>query len=126
MAFPRRHHFKKRHGERHGELHGERHGVRHGVRHGERHGESHGEHPPRLPEAHELMQPEHTGSESAYMKSLIDSRAKVTVVLRSGEQLQGHIRYYDRDCFSIGTVNNGPKLFLRKDSVCYIAEDQDQ
>jgi small nuclear ribonucleoprotein (snRNP)-like protein len=122
MAFPRRHHFKKRHGEGHGELHGERHGVRHGVRHGERHGER----PPRFPEAHELMQPEHTGSESTYMKSLIDTHAKVTVVLTSGERLQGHIRYYDRDCFSIGTVNNGPKLFLRKDSVCYIAEDQDQ
>jgi sRNA-binding regulator protein Hfq len=121
MAFPRRHHFKKRHGEKHGEQHGERHGVRHGVRHGERFAER----PVKLPEAHELMQPEHTGSESAYMKSLIDSHARVTVVLRSGERLQGHIRYFDRYCFSIGTVNNGPKIFLRKESVSYIAEDRE-
>jgi small nuclear ribonucleoprotein (snRNP)-like protein len=115
MAFPRRHHFKKRHGEKHGERHGQRYGDRQADRHFER--------PGKLPEAHELMQPEYTGSESAYMKSLIDSHAKVTVVLTSGERLQGHIRYCDRYCFSIGTVNNGPKIFLRKDSVSYIAED---
>jgi hypothetical protein len=36
----------------------------------------------------ELVHLEHTGSESAYMKSLIDSRARVTVVLTDGEQLQ--------------------------------------
>ena len=117
MAFPRRHHFKKRHGEKHGEQHRERHGARHGERFAER--------PARLPEAHELMQPEHTGSESTYLKSLVDSHAIVTVVLTSGERLQGQIRYYDRYCFSIGTVNNGPKIFIRKDSVSYIAEDQE-
>jgi RNA chaperone Hfq len=97
MAFPNRHHFKKRHMERHS---------------------------PPLPDAHELMQPEHTGAESAYLKSLIDSRTKVTVVLVNGERLQGRIRYYDRDCFSIGLSATGPRIFLRKDSICYISEDK--
>ncbi len=97
MSFPRRHHFRRRHAE----------------------------HPMRLPEAHDLMQPEHTGSESEYLKSLIDSRKKVTVVLDSGEKLQGHIRYYDRFCFSIGVANKGPKIFLRKASVLYISEDEE-
>ena len=117
MAFIKRHHFKKRHEERHGD--------RHGIHHAQRHGEQHRGHSPRFPEAHELMQPEHTGSESAYMKSLIDSHAKVTVVLSSGERMQGHIRYYDRFCFSIGPADNGPKIFVRKDSVSYIAIDEE-
>jgi RNA chaperone Hfq len=96
MAFPKRHHFKKRHSERHS-------------------------HP--APDAHALMQPEHTGSESEYLKSLIDSRTKVTVVLTNGERLQGRIRYYDHDCFSIGLSATGPRIFLRKDSVSYILEE---
>jgi len=69
------------------------------------------------------VQPGSTGSESAFFKSLVDSHAKVTVVLKNGERLRGHIRYYDRDCFSIGLSATGPRFFLRKDSVCYIAEE---
>ena len=98
MSFPRRHHFRRRHAE----------------------------HPVRHPEMHDLIQPEHTGSESAYLKSLIDTRKKVTVVLKSGEKLQGHVRYYDRYCFSIGVADEGPKIFLRKASVSYISEDEDR
>jgi len=71
----------------------------------------------------DLMPLKDTGSESAYLKSLVDSRAKVTVVLKSGERLQGRIRYYDRHCFSVGLSARGPKIFLRKASVSYICEE---
>ncbi len=74
-------------------------------------------------EVHNLVNPENTGSETAYLKSLIDARAKVTVVLKSGERLRGHVRYYDRDCFSVGLSARGPRLFLRKESVSYICEE---
>jgi sRNA-binding regulator protein Hfq len=74
-------------------------------------------------EAQARVPQEHTGSENAYMRSLIDSRAKVTVVMTSGERFQGRIRYYDRHCFSIGLSSEGPKLFLRKSSVSYISEE---
>ena len=94
--FPKQHHFKRRHTEHHS---------------------------PPQPDVHELMQPEQTGSEPEYLRSLIDSRAKVTVVLTNGERLQGRIRYYDKDCFSIGLSGAGPRIFLRKDSVLYILED---
>ncbi len=96
MSFPRRHPFKRKHHER----------------------------AEKQQDVHELMQPEHTGSEAAYLKSLIDSHTKVTVVLDTGERLEGRIRYYDGECFSIGPSTPGPKLFVRKDSVAYIAEDQ--
>jgi len=72
---------------------------------------------------HDLIRPEHTGSESDYLKSLVDSRAKVTVVLKTGERMQGRIRYYDRHCFSIGLSPQGPKIFIRKASVSYISEE---
>ena len=71
----------------------------------------------------DLVRPEHTESESAYLKSLVDSRAKVTVVLKSGEKLRGRVRYYDRDCFSVGLSARGPRVFLRKASVSYISEE---
>ena len=61
--------------------------------------------------------------ESAYLKSLIDSRAKVTVVLMSGERLQGRIRYYDSDCFSIGLSAAGPRIFLTQRQRLYMLED---
>lgn len=73
--------------------------------------------------AQELVHPEHTGSEAAYLQSLVDSHAQVTVLLDSGERLRGRIRYYDQDCFSIGLSAKGPRIFLRKASVCYISED---
>jgi small nuclear ribonucleoprotein (snRNP)-like protein len=66
---------------------------------------------------------ESTGQEAAYLKSLIDSRTMIVVVLTSGETLRGHVRYYDRDCFSLGPADGGPKLFLRKSSIRYIYEE---
>jgi small nuclear ribonucleoprotein (snRNP)-like protein len=78
--------------------------------------------PDNAPKMQDLVHPEHTGSESAYLQSLVDSRATVTVVLKDGERLNGHIRYYDRHCFSIGLSAEGPRIFLRKASISYISE----
>lgn len=75
------------------------------------------------PHYEDLVNPESTGTESSYLKSLIDSRAKVTVTMINGEQFQGRIRYYDRYCFSVGLSSEKRKIFLRKDSVSYITED---
>jgi len=75
------------------------------------------------PKARDFTQPGDTGSESSYLRSLMDSHATVTVVLKTGERFQGHIRYYDRHCFSLGLSAHGPRLFLRKASVSYIAEE---
>ena len=71
----------------------------------------------------ELAHPESTGTESSYIKSLIDSRTPVTVTMINGVQFHGHIRYYDRDCFSIGLSSEKRNIFLRKDSVSHITEE---
>jgi RNA chaperone Hfq len=62
-------------------------------------------------------------TESSYLKSLIDSRSKVTVFMKNGERFNGRIRYYDRDCFSIGLSTEKRKIFLRKEHVSYISEE---
>jgi len=101
MEFSKHHHFRKRH-------------FHHQPNHHQ---------PIRHDEVNDLVHPEHTGSESSYLKSLVDSRAPVTVVLTTGEKLHGRIRYYDRHCFSIGLSSKGPRLFIRKENVSYIAEE---
>jgi small nuclear ribonucleoprotein (snRNP)-like protein len=103
MSFPRQHHFRRRDRNPNRESQSEFFAQPSGVQ--------------------DHIHPEHTGSESDYLKSLVDSRAKVTVVLTTGERLQGRIRYYDQDCFSIGLSGRGPRLFLRKENVAYIVEE---
>jgi small nuclear ribonucleoprotein (snRNP)-like protein len=78
---------------------------------------------PQEEEPANLPDPFVTGSEAAYFRSLIDSHTTVTVVLTTGERLRGHVRYYDRDCFSLGMDDGGANLFLRKDSVRCISEE---
>jgi hypothetical protein len=67
--------------------------------------------------------PGNTGLEASELRALVDTRAIVTVVLKTGDQLRGRIRYYDRDCFSLGPAGGGPKIFLRKSSVLYISQE---
>lgn len=75
-----------------------------------------------LPDEGELPDLDSTGSEASYFRSLVDSKSRVTVVLTNGERIRGRVRYYDRDCFSVG-VNGGANTFLRKSSVKYILEE---
>lgn len=63
-----------------------------------------------------------TGSEAAYLRSLVDSRRTVTVLLRSGEKLRGRVRYADRSCFSIRLEPDGPNILVRKASVQFIED----
>ncbi len=66
---------------------------------------------------------ESTGMESLYLRDLVESEKIVVIVLTSGEQVRGHVRYYDKDIFSIGPVDGGPKMLLRKSGVRYMYEE---
>lgn len=76
---------------------------------------------PKSPRSQKPADIENTGYEANYFKELVDHEIPIVVVLRTGEELQGQVRYYDRDVFSLGQ-ENGPKLFLRKSSVRYLYE----
>lgn len=65
---------------------------------------------------------ENTGMESLYLKELVEDEKLMVVVLSTGEEVRGYIRYYDRDVFSIGPEDDSPKIFLRKASIRYMYE----
>ena len=67
-----------------------------------------------------------TGSEAVYLRLLVDSGATVTVLLTSGEELVGKVRYYDRDCISLGLAPRGPNVLVRKDQVLLLREQSQQ
>jgi hypothetical protein len=66
---------------------------------------------------------ENTGMESLFFKELIEDEKLIVVVLNNGEEVRGYIRYYDRDVFSIGPADGGPKQFIRKSGVRYLYEE---
>ncbi len=78
--------------------------------------------PPRPPSM-APSDPEVTGAEAAYLKTLVDMGTEVVVVLKTGEQLRGQVRYYDRDVFSLGQGEGAPKLLIRKSSIRYLYEE---
>lgn len=65
---------------------------------------------------------ENTGMEALYLKQLIDNETTVVIVLTSGEEVRGQVRYYDKDVFSVGPADGGPKMFLRKSGIRYMYE----
>ncbi len=68
---------------------------------------------------------ENTGREMAYLDKLVRNETVVAVVMNSGETLRGCVRYYDRDVFSLRPVDGGPKLFLRKENIRYLYEENE-
>ena len=78
---------------------------------------------PRVPPVPKVVDHDDTGREAAYLKELVDQEVPVVVVLRTGEQLRGIVRYYDADVFSLGPASGGPKLLLRKTGVRYLYEE---
>jgi len=77
----------------------------------------------KFPNTKKLANPESTGTESSYLKSLVDSHTKVTVTMMDGESFRGHIRYYDTYCFSVGLLSEKRKIFIRKENVSHITEE---
>lgn len=67
-----------------------------------------------------------TGMEGYYLKQLIEYETPVVVVLNTGEKIRGVVRYYDRDVFSLGPADGGPKMFLRKESIRYLYEEPEE
>jgi hypothetical protein len=65
-----------------------------------------------------------TGMEGYYMKQLIENEQIVVVVLNTGDPIRGYVRYYDKDTFSVGPADGSPKVFLRKENIRYLYEEE--
>ena len=63
--------------------------------------------------------PEQTHAENYYYQKQIQAKTVMVVVLKDGEQVQGLIEWYDRNCLKI-TRNGGGNLLVYKPSIRYI------
>jgi host factor-I protein len=63
--------------------------------------------------------PEQTHAENFYWVKQMQSRTPMTVVLTSGEELNGTIEWYDRDCIKL-TRYGSPNLLIYKHMVKFI------
>ena len=65
--------------------------------------------------------PAETGEEAAFLRSLGENQAAVTVRLLSGETVNGWIEYYDEKMVRL-TRTDAPNLFIYKEQIAYIVE----
>jgi RNA chaperone Hfq len=63
--------------------------------------------------------PEQTHAENYYYQKQIQSKTLVVLVLKDGEQVQGLIEWYDRNCIKLSR-NGGSPLLIYKPAIRYI------
>ena len=69
--------------------------------------------------------PEQTHAENFYWVKQMQSRTPMTVVLTNGEELQGTIEWYDRDCIKL-TRYGSPNLLIYKHCIKYLYKDGEE
>jgi sRNA-binding regulator protein Hfq len=77
--------------------------------------ESSGGHAPRRRSA----PPELTNAEAFYYLKQMNNKTPMVVVLETGEQLRGHIEWYDRGCLKVHR-DEGPNVLIFKHSIKYL------
>jgi host factor-I protein len=68
--------------------------------------------------------PEHTSAEAFYYVKQMNNRTPMVVVLDDGEQLHGHIEWYDRACIKLNR-EGGPNLLVYKHSIKYLLKEDE-
>jgi sRNA-binding regulator protein Hfq len=79
-----------------------------------------GGHPRRRP-----APPEHTSAEAFYYLKQMNNQTPMVVILDDGEELRGHIEWYDRSCLKVHR-EEGPNLLLFKHSIKYLYKQEEE
>jgi host factor-I protein len=66
-----------------------------------------------------------TNAEAFYYLKQMNTQTPMVVVLDNGEQLQGHIEWYDRGCLKVHRPD-GPNLLVFKHSIRYLYKAEDE
>jgi len=66
-----------------------------------------------------------TNAEAFYYLKQMNSRTPMVVVLDNGEQLRGHIEWYDRGCIKVHRTE-GPNLLVFKHSIRYLYKQEEE
>ena len=73
----------------------------------------------REPGRRRQVPPENTSAEAFYYVKQMNNRTPMVVVLDDGEELRGHIEWYDRACIKLNR-EGGPNLVIYKHSIKYL------
>ena len=85
-----------------------------------REGGNHHGHPRRRP-----APPEVTAAEAFYYLKQMNHKTPMVVILDDGEELRGHIEWYDRGCIKVHR-EEGPNLLLFKHSIKYLYKQEEE
>jgi sRNA-binding regulator protein Hfq len=69
--------------------------------------------------------PEGTNAEAFYYLKQMNAQTPMVVVLDDGEQLRGHIEWYDRACLKVHR-KDGPNLLVYKQHIKYLYKQEDE
>ena len=69
--------------------------------------------------------PDSTSAEAFYYVKQMNSRTPMVVVLDSGEQLRGHIEWYDRNCIKVNR-DDAPNLLIFKHAIKYVYKQEEE
>jgi RNA chaperone Hfq len=69
--------------------------------------------------------PEQTSAEAFYYLKQMNNRTPMVVVLDNGEQLRGHIEWYDRSCIKVNR-DDAPNLLLFKHAIRYLYKQEEE
>jgi sRNA-binding regulator protein Hfq len=81
---------------------------------------SHGGGPRRRP-----APPEQTNAEAFYYLKQMNNKTPMVVVLDDGEQLRGHIEWYDRGCLKVHR-ENAPNVLVFKHTIKYLYKQEEE
>ena len=73
----------------------------------------------RPPAAKKSTPPDQTNAEQFYYSKQMQSKTHMVVVLTDGEQLEGVLEWYDRDCLKLNRTG-APNLLLFKHCIKYM------
>lgn len=73
----------------------------------------------RPPMAKKSTPPEQTNAEQFYYSKQMQGKTHMIVMLTDGEQIEGVIEWYDRDCLKLNRIG-APNLLLYKHCIKYM------
>jgi host factor-I protein len=71
------------------------------------------------------LPPEQTSAEAFYYLKQMNNRTPMVVALDNGEQLRGHIEWYDRGCIKVNREGS-PNLLVFKHCIKYLYKQEEE
>jgi host factor-I protein len=69
--------------------------------------------------------PEMTNAEAFYYLKQMNNQTQMVVVLQDGEELRGHIEWYDRTCLKVHRPD-APNVLIFKHTIKYLYKQEDE